>query len=114
MDDKERTEEVLGQFQKYVNLLNAEFNTHDGSVERTQRETTRIAEKLLDLGFVILSRIESAVRTIQPSEDTMRTIIIVTYDMLLAPLHPSSDKEEDIYCNHIRRIKSIRPYCTTA
>lgn len=95
MDDKESRKEVWERFQRYADLLNATFNTHDGSIERTQRQTRQIARELFDLGFVILSRIGSALRTIEPSEDTVQPIIIVTYEMLLAPRHFSSDEEEE-------------------
>lgn len=81
-------EKIQQLFQDYVNVLNADFYINDRSVENAQHKCREIAKQLLGLGFVVLSRNVSELQTREPSDDTIQSIVIINYEILLVSKTP--------------------------
>lgn len=83
-NEDEQIETACELFEQYVGLLNQEFRDYPDA-KKTGLECVTIANKLIELGFVVLAQIEQSVKTITPSNDTTQTILVFTYDLLLVP-----------------------------
>ena len=82
MAEQENIAQIRELFDAYVANLNQEFHDHASAKVATD-ECMRIAVDLMEYGFVILIQTEQSVKTIQPTDDTVQTIIIFEYDMAL-------------------------------
>ena len=90
MAEQENIREIYELFDAYVANLNQEFHDH-ASAKAATDECMRIAVDLMEYGFVILIQTKQSVKTIQPTDDTVQTIITFEYDMALVkheiPMH---------------------------
>ena len=82
MAEQENIAQIRELFNAYVANLNQEFHDHTSAKVATD-ECMRIAVDLMEYGFVILIQTEQSVKTIQPTDDTVQTIITFEYDMAL-------------------------------
>ena len=82
MAEQENIFEIRELFDAYVAHLDQEFHDH-ASAKAATNECMTIATELLERGFVILIQAKRSVKTIQPTDDTVQTIITFEYDIAL-------------------------------
>ena len=82
MAEQEDLAQIRELFNAYVANLNQEFRNHASAKEATD-ECMRIAVDLMEYGFVILVQTKQSAKTIQPTDNTVQTIIIFEHDIVL-------------------------------
>ena len=78
-------------FDMYVGMFDREFYDIESAKEAHQ-QTFAIASELLELGFIIRTKVIPSVKTINPTEDAIQTVISIKFNMALIERGKETEK----------------------